>query len=80
MCKLIFRINQVIKMPAQIRELFISILAWCHRKGCLLRHDLRKSRYYMEKLDITDTAANVMFEKARVCEKLGEQKEAKEIY
>lgn len=34
----------------------------------------------MEKLDITDTAANVMFEKARVCEKLGEQKEAKEIY
>lgn len=80
MCKLIYKINEIIKIAPQIRELFISILAWCHRKGCLLKKDLQKSRIYLAKLDITETAANVLFEKARVCEKLGEKKEAMEIY
>lgn len=60
-------------MPNQTRELFMSILAWCHRKGCLVKKNLAKAKKYLDQLELKHTAGNVLFQRARIMEKLGKK-------
>jgi len=80
MCKFIYNSDGLISVPLAVQQLFIAIHAWCYRKGFLVKKDYSKAHSYLSKFDDQTTMANLLFDKAKVKEKLGLTSEAKHIY
>lgn len=58
----------------------MAVLAWCYRKGIFVKKDVSNSHSILNNFDNNSTVANLLFDKAKVKEKLGLHNEAKSIF
>lgn len=80
MCKFICNNIETICVPLPAYQLFIAILAWCYRKGFFIKKDLSKAHAYLNRINDEAMPANLLFDKAKVKDKLGLHSEAKHLF
>ena len=80
MAKLVIKHNDTLGIPPSAQQLFMAVLAWCYRKGIFVKKDVSKAHSLLNNFDDNVTVANLLFDKAKVKEKLGLHTESKQIY
>mmetsp|Transcript_26735 Transcript_26735/g.23687 ORF Transcript_26735/g.23687 Transcript_26735/m.23687 type:complete len:112 (+) Transcript_26735:841-1176(+) len=77
MAKLVIKHNDTLGIPPSAQQLFMAVLAWCYRKGIFVKKDVSKAHSLLNNFDDNVTVANLLFDKAKVKEKLGLHTESK---